>query len=78
MMTKCVESSLITFSTSNYDTQSYFEVSKVIRLDSIHVFIMKIKARDMSIFLPLINNSVITGFRFLFINHISNHIIKNY
>ena len=29
-------------------------------------------------FLPIINNSVTSGFSFFIINHISNNIIKNY
>ena len=37
-----------------------------------------IKTGEMFNFLPLINNSVTIEFSFLIINHISNHIIKNY
>ena len=37
-----------------------------------------IKTIEMFSFLPLINNSVISGFSFFMINQISNHIIKNY
>ena len=36
MIKKCVKSSLITFGTSKYDCVSYFEVLKVIRLNSAH------------------------------------------
>ena len=38
----------------------------------------EIKAREILSSLPLINNSVTIGLSFFVINHISNHVIKNY